>query len=204
MSRSLRLVRRETLYRGRVIRLIRETLQAGRSRLVRETVQHPGAVVIVPLLEDGRVVMVRQYRRAVRRTLLELPAGTREPGEPHERCARRELEEETGRRAHRWRRIARFYAAPGFCSEQLTVFLAEGLTRTRAHPEPDEDVRPVMVPLGTALAWIASGTICDAKTIIGLLATHRLLPPPQTPLAGVGKFGYTTAFKKRAGKRWRR
>ena len=172
---AIRVIRRKTIYQGRVIRLIREVLEADGKRMVRETVQHPGAVVIVPFLDRSRVVCVRQYRHAVKRELLELPAGTLEPGERRATCARRELEEETGWRARRLRRIAQFYAAPGFISEQLTVFLADGLIRATAHPESDEDVRPVILPLSAALAKVKSGAICDAKTIIGLLFAQRLL-----------------------------
>lgn len=175
MTQQVRVLARQTLYRGRVIRLIREVLEADGHRMIRETIEHPGAVVVVPLLDHRRIVMVRQYRRAVKRELLELPAGTLEPGERRVSCARRELEEETGWRAKRMRQIGRFYAAPGFVSEQLTIFLAEGLTRVGAHPEADETVRPVTLPLDRALARIHAGTICDGKTIIGVLLASRLL-----------------------------
>jgi ADP-ribose pyrophosphatase len=171
----VRVVQRATIYQGRVIRLIRETLQVGARRMIRETLKHPGAVVVVPLLDRRRVVFVRQYRRAVERTLLELPAGTLEPGEPRPACARRELQEETGWRAGRLRRIGQFYAAPGFVSEQMTIFLAKDLTRAAARPEPDEQVTTVVLPLRAALAKIRSGAICDAKTIIGLLFAERFL-----------------------------
>ena len=174
-ARAIRVVQRTTLYRGRVIRLIREVLDAQGRRMVRETIQHPGAVVIVPMVDRSRLVFVRQYRRAVGRVLLELPAGTLERGERWDRCARRELEEETGWRARRLRRIGRFYAAPGFISEQLTIFLAQGLRRVAAHPEPDEVIRPVILSFGEALARIRSGAICDAKTIIGVLFAQRVL-----------------------------
>jgi ADP-ribose pyrophosphatase len=170
----MRLIRRRVVYRGRIIRLVRETLSAGGRRLVRETVQHPGSVVIVPLTSDGRVVFVRQYRRAVGRTLLELPAGTLDhDGESAARCARRELEEETGWQAREWTRLGRFYPAPGFLSEQMVIFLAEGLTRVPAHPEPDEIIEPVTLSFAQALAKIASGRICDAKSIIGILFAAR-------------------------------
>jgi len=171
----IRVVKRTTLYRGRIIRLIREVLQIRGQRLVRETVLHPGAVVVIPLLDRSRVVFVRQYRRAIGRELLELPAGTLNPGERRAACARRELQEETGWRARTMRRIGQFYAAPGFISEQLTVFVATGLTPVGAHPEPDELVRPIILPLSAALAKIRSGEICDAKTIIGILFVQRLL-----------------------------
>ena len=170
MSR-IRLVSRRVVYRGRFIQLLREILKVEGRRMVRETVRHPGAVVIVPMLSRTRVVFVRQYRRAVNRELLELPAGTLGRGERAAVCARRELEEETGWRARRWTRLGQFYAAPGFTSEQMTIFLAEGLTRVASHPEPDELVRPVVLPLRSALAKIRTGAICDAKSIIGLLFT---------------------------------
>lgn len=171
----VRVVARRTIYQGKMIRLIQEILKVGGRRMMRETIQHPGAVVIVPLLDHSRIVFVRQYRRAIRRELLELPAGTLERGERRDVCARRELQEETGWRASRMHRIGQFYAAPGFISEQLTVFLAKGLTRVPAQPDPDEDVRPVILTFHAALAKIRSGAICDAKTIIGVLFARRLL-----------------------------
>ena len=179
--KRVRVVARTTMYRGRIIRLIREVLEVKGQRLVRETVKHPGAVVIIPLLDRSRLVFVRQYRRAVDRELLELPAGTLGRGERREACARRELEEETGWRARRMRRIGQFYAAPGFISEQLTLFLATGLVRAEAHPDPDEFVRPVILSMAQALGKIRSGAICDAKTIIGVLFAQRWLKRQRRP-----------------------
>jgi ADP-ribose pyrophosphatase len=144
-------------------------------RLIRESVKHPGAVVIVPMLDRQRIVFVSQYRRAVDRELLELPAGTLSPGEPRLACAKRELQEETGWAATRWRRLGRFYAAPGFISEQLTLFLAQGLRKAPAHPDPDEFVRPVVLTMTDAVRRIHSGSICDAKSIIGVLFARRLM-----------------------------
>ena len=176
--RRVRLVKRTTMYRGTVIRLIRELLEVDGQRIIRETVKHPGAVVMVPMLDRSHIVFVRQYRRAIEREILELPAGTLGAGERREACARRELEEETGWRAHRMRRIGQFYAAPGFISEQLTVFLAQHLTRVSAQPEPDELIRPVVLTLQQALRKIRSGAICDAKSIIGVLFAQRYLKTP--------------------------
>lgn len=173
--RPVRVLRRRTLYRGRIIRLVLEDLVVKGRRIQRETILHPGAAVIVPLLQDGRVILVRQYRRAVDRWLLELPAGTLDPGERPLSCARRELEEETGWRARRMTRLARFYAAPGVTSEELTVYLARGLRKTVASPEPDESLRPVVLGFQQALAMVRRGAIRDAKTIIGLLAAARRL-----------------------------
>ncbi|MBI4341397.1 MAG: NUDIX hydrolase [Candidatus Omnitrophica bacterium] len=171
------------IYQGRVIRLIRETLEVRGHRIVRETIQHPGAVVVVPMLDHSRIVFVRQYRRAVGRFLLELPAGTLELGERRDLCAKRELEEETGWKAKHLTRLGQFYAAPGFVSEQMTIFLATGLTPVPPRPEPDEMVTPVILSLREALQRIRTGSICDAKTIIGVLftAARGNGPRPQPP-----------------------
>lgn len=171
----IRVLKRTTIYRGHIIQLFREVLNIGSRRIVRETVQHPGAVVVVPLIDPSHVVFVRQYRRAVSRELLELPAGTLEVGEARLACARRELQEETGWRARRMRRIGQFYAAPGITSEQLTVFLASGLTRGVSEPDPGELVTPVVLSFDRALRNIRSGAICDAKTIIGILFAERIV-----------------------------
>ena len=172
---SVRLVKRTTIYNGHIIQLIREVLEVNGRRMVRETIRHPGAVVIVPVLDRSHIVFVRQYRRAIGRVLLELPAGTLKEGERREACARRELEEETGWRAGRMKRVGQFYAAPGFMSEQMTLFLARDLTQVGARPDPDELVTPTVLSLQTAVSHIRSGAICDAKTIIGVLYAQRLL-----------------------------
>ena len=179
--KNIRTLRRETIYRGRIISLIRETMDVQGRRIIRETIRHPGAVVIVPLLDRAHIILVKQYRRAVDRMLLELPAGTLEPGEQRAQCARRELEEETGWQAGSLRRIAQFYAAPGFMSEQLTLFLAQQLRRSHAHPEPDECVTPLVLSFREALAKIRSGAICDAKTIIGVLFAQKALRYRECP-----------------------
>lgn len=180
---GLRLLRQEVVYHGRVIELVRETLAARGETVVRETVRHPGSVVIVPMLDARRVLLIRQYRRAIGDYLLELPAGTLGRGEDPLRCARRELIEETGWRAARWRRLGRFFPAPGFLSEQMTIFLATGLRPGPASPEADELIEPVPLTLSQARAKIRRGAICDAKTIIGLLLAEPLLDGHLKPTA---------------------
>jgi len=182
----VRVIQRTTIYQGRIIRLLSEVLDVQGRRIVRETVQHPGAVVIVPMLDRSRIAFVRQYRRAVGRQLLELPAGTLEQGERREACARRELQEETGWQAARLRRIGQFYTAPGFLSEQLTIFLAQGLSPAASRPDPDELLTPVVLPVRSALSQIFSGAICDAKTIIGVLLADHVLHPHTRTARGVG------------------
>jgi len=171
----VRVLGTRTVYRGRVCTLIRERIQIRDRVMVRDTIEHPGAVVIVPVVDRASLVFVRQYRRAVRQVLLELPAGTLSKGERRLACARRELEEETGWRARRWRQIGQFYAAPGLLSEQMTVFLAQDLRYVGAHPEPDEVLVPVVLSVRQALQAVRSGAICDAKTIIGVLLAAQQL-----------------------------
>jgi ADP-ribose diphosphatase len=133
----------------------------------REIVEHPGAVAIVAVDAEGKVVLVRQRREAVRQYLLELPAGTLEEGEPPLDSARRELEEETGLTGGSWRELGGFYTTPGFCRERMHVFAAEGVEAGEAKPEEDEELELVrwdMREIGTRI-----GELEDAKTVAGLL-----------------------------------
>jgi ADP-ribose pyrophosphatase len=171
-----RILKHDVLFRNRIYRLVRSVVQLpGLGPMVRDCVEHPGAVAIVPLLPGNRVVLIRQYRFAVRGDLLEIPAGTLEPGEPPRRCAHRELMEEIGYRAGRLDRLADFYTAPGFCNERMHLFLARDLEPERRAGDPDEVIHPRIVPFATALRMAVAGRIRDAKTITGLfLAAKRL------------------------------
>jgi ADP-ribose pyrophosphatase len=140
----------------------------------RDAIRHPGAVVILPILDVNHVVLLRNYRFVVGNTLWEIPAGTLEPNEPIEDCARRELIEETGYRASKWRAFGYLYASPGVMDEKLHLFIAEDLTPGDAAPEPDEQLEPVIVPLDQAIGMCLDGTIRDAKTITALLLWARL------------------------------
>src|SRR5262249_8640008 len=133
----------------------------------REIVEHPGAVAIVAVANDGKLALVRQRREAVRKYLLELPAGTLEAGESPLESARRELEEETGLTGGTWRELAAFYTTPGFCRERMHVFVAEGVEAGAAKPEADEELELVLWDVGEIDARI--GELEDAKTIAGLL-----------------------------------
>jgi len=144
------------------------------STTTREIIGTPGAVAIVPLTDDGQVRMVRQYRSASGKFLLELPAGTLEPGEPPEQAAPRELAEETGDLATHWQRLVGFYTMPGICDEYIHLFLATGLMPGQTNHEVDEFIEVVTLPLDEALAMVHSGEIRDAKTIIGLLMVSEI------------------------------
>ncbi|MBI4353767.1 MAG: NUDIX hydrolase [Candidatus Omnitrophica bacterium] len=175
MRTSIKLLKRSIIYQGPIVRLIKEELMVGGKRITRETIQHPGAVVIVPLLPRNRVILVRQYRRSVNQWLLELPAGTLHPGEKPALCARRELEEETGWRAKRLRRLCCFYAAPGAMNERMTLFLAQDLIPGHSNLDHDEFLKVIVLPLKEALRKIQTGTIRDAKTLIGLWWAQQVL-----------------------------
>jgi ADP-ribose pyrophosphatase len=165
-----RIVDSQPIYEGRIVRFRVDTVALpDGSRAIREIIGTPGAVVIVPLTDDGQVRMVRQYRSAIGEFLLELPAGTLEPNEAPERAAPRELAEETGDRAASWQRLAGFYTVPGICDEFLHLFLATGLAPGQTNQEADEFIEVVTLPLDEALDMVRRGEIRDAKTIIGLL-----------------------------------
>jgi len=164
----------EEIFSGRVVTLRVDTVRLPDGRTsTREVVFHRGAVAIVPFLDDDTIVMVRQYRRAVDEILLELPAGTLEQGEPSQECARRELEEETGYKAATFKRLFEQYLAPGYSSEKLIVFEARGLTSGDQHPDEDESLEIVLVPVAEVYDCIARGDIKDAKSIAGLLMALR-------------------------------
>ena len=138
-------------------------------RLPRQIVQHGGAVVILPLLEDGRLVLIDNYRIAVEETLLELPAGTLEPGEDPLEAAHRELAEETGYRAGSMERLVQFVSSPGILTEQMHLFLASELSPGPCQPEPGEEIQPRIVAWDEVLSMARDGRIHDAKTLVGIL-----------------------------------
>jgi ADP-ribose diphosphatase len=137
----------------------------------REIVEHPGSTAIVAIERDGFVVLVRQTREAARKSLLELPAGTLEPGEQPFETAKRELEEEVGLRARRWQQLAAFYTTPGFCREQMYVFLAEDVEDGEPSPDEDEEVEIVRWRVDEIESRLSE--LEDAKTIAGLLLYLR-------------------------------
>jgi ADP-ribose pyrophosphatase len=153
----------ELVWRGRLLGVTVE--QWGGNE--REIVEHPGAVAIVAVDADGCVALVRQLREATRKRLLELPAGTAEPGESPLETAQRELHEECGLTGGEWRELAAFFTTPAFCRERMHLFAAEGVVRGEAAPEADEELELVRWPV--AEIGDRLGEIEDAKTLVGLL-----------------------------------
>jgi ADP-ribose pyrophosphatase len=166
---------REMVHVGRKIRVAIDTEVAPDGTVIRrDMIFHPGAVVILPVLDRDHVVLLRNHRPVIGETLWEVPAGTREPDEPIEDCAKRELVEETGYQAAKWRCLGYLYASPGVLDEKLHLYIAEDLTPGTMRPEADEDLQPVTVRFEEAIRMCVAGEIKDAKTITSLLLWEKL------------------------------
>jgi ADP-ribose diphosphatase len=164
----------EVLLNASKFRVVRETVATPEGkRKTREIVRHPGACVILPLLDDGRVCLIRNWRVAVNQTLIELPAGTLEPPEPPEETAKRELIEETGYRAKKIELLHAFYLSPGILDEKMHLYLATGLSAGETAREEGEEIENFVVAWDEAIAMIFRREIQDAKTIVGLLWVDR-------------------------------
>lgn len=163
-------VAEDLLHHGRILDLVSETHQMPDDRQARfEIVQHPGGAAALPLLPDGRLILIRQFRPAAEGYILEIPAGRLEPGEDGAACIERELIEEIGYRAQRIEPLGYVYSTPGFCKEKIHLYLASELCEATTAHEPDEFIEPHIVTLEQALDMIAQGEIVDAKTQICLL-----------------------------------
>ncbi len=157
------------VYKGRIVNLKLETYQLGDRTKVAEIIHHSGAIVIIPIDAEGRILLVQQWRRAVGEITIELPAGTLEQNEDPLDCAKRELQEETGFAAKKMTPLGGFYTAPGFCDEYLHLFLAEHLHHSPLEPDDDEMIDVLPVTVKEAKHMIEHNQIRDAKTIAGIL-----------------------------------
>lgn len=164
------------IYEGTVLNLrVDQVKLANGNPGMREVVEHRGAAAIVPILDGGEVILVRQYRYAIGSDLLEIPAGTLKANEDPEACAVRELEEETGYHCRKIAKVAECVVAPGYSNEKIHIYLAKGLTRTQTNLDEDENITLERFPFQEALRKVATGEIRDAKSIVGLHAAARLL-----------------------------
>ncbi len=163
-------IRSEVLLQGRTFKIRRDTLKTPDGRETKlEIIEHGGSVVIVPIDDDGNILFVRQYRHATGGDLLELPAGTREEGEPYEECAAREIREETGMEAGQLQRVGDFYLAPGYSSEFMAVFLATGLKQNPLKADDDEFLQVEKFPMKDVTAMFERSEVPDAKSLAAWL-----------------------------------
>ena len=152
---------------------------------LREYIRHPGAVVVLPMLDDGRLLLERQFRYPLNRVFLEFPAGKIDAGEEPFACAQRELMEETGYTASDWQFVCTVHNAIGYSDEALYIYLAKGLTAGEERPDAEEFIETFSVPLSQLLQWVKDGSITDAKTIIGTFWLEKINSGEWTPSKSV-------------------
>lgn len=161
------------IYTGKVVTLNVDTVKLPNGVTIDlETIRHPGAAAVVPMKDDGTVVLIRQFRHAAGGFIYEIPAGKLSPGEDPLHCAARELEEEVGYRASSFELLSSIFTAPGFADEVIHVYKATGLIQGRQQLDHDEVLEIVEMPLTAAMERIVDGTIRDSKTIVGLQAVY--------------------------------
>ncbi len=174
--KKAKLLSSRTVYKGEVFGIRRdEVIEPSGIRTTREVITHPGSVVVLPVLPDGRILLIRQYRHATRQHLWELVAGRMDPGETPRQAAARELMEETGYRAKRFRKFLDVFPTPGFLEERMYILLAEGLTAGEARPEEDEKIISRAYNHKQLEEMIRKGKLRDAKSIAGILYYLRFL-----------------------------
>ena len=170
------LLKSETTYQGRAFSVRRDHLLTPGGQTVKyDIVQHTGSIALIPVDADGQIHFVRQYRHAAQVDLLELPAGTLEPGEPPAEAAAREIREETGMAAKNLKEIGSFYLAPGYSTELMHVFLATDLVHDPLAPDDDEFLKVEKIPVAEALRMAESGQIQDAKSLAALMLAKPYL-----------------------------
>jgi len=174
-----KLISSKLAFKGRVFNVYTDTLvEPSGHRNVRDVVRHHGSVVMLAVDDranpaDPDIILERQYRHAAGQYLIELPAGSRDPGEPPLAAAKRELIEETGFRAKKWTLLLRYFASPGFLGEWMQIYLARDLLECIATPEPDEQIEIIRMPLSKIMQMIDDKKIHDGKTIVGLCLYDR-------------------------------
>jgi ADP-ribose pyrophosphatase len=163
-------LKRTTMFQGKVFGVRRdEVIEPGNLRVTRDVITHSGSVVLLPVLEDGKILMIQQYRYAARQYLWELVAGRVDQGESVNKAAARELKEETGYKARRFSEFLEVFPSPGFLEERMHILLAEGLTAGKAEPEADEKIISRAFKVNELVGMMQNGELRDAKSIAGIL-----------------------------------
>ena len=161
----------ELMFGGRILKEYRdEVVLDNGMEVTREVMRHQGAAAVVPITDNGEVILVKQYRYAVGKEMLEIPAGILEPGEEMAACAARETEEETGYKPMELIHLFDFLSSPGYCTEKIGIYAARKLVPSRQHLDADEDVEVVIMPLEEAVELVKSGEIVDGKTIAAIMS----------------------------------
>ena len=169
-------IQTKTIHKGTFITLNSDkVLLPNGDTSTREWIKHPGAVCCIPILPDGKIGLIKQYRYAVKEQMIEIPAGKLDQNEIPENCALRELEEEIGYRANKLTLLANIYPAVGFADEKMWLYLAENLVKTKQSLDADEFLSLFPTKLNEAVEMVWSGKITDVKTIIGILWAQRIL-----------------------------
>lgn len=162
-------LRTKDTYKGKMLEFqIDEVLLPNGGKAEREVVKHPGAVAIIPLLPDGKMLFIRQYRYAINEIIYEIPAGKLSLGEDPLTCAKRELKEETGYSAQKYTKLGSIFTVPGFCDEVIHIYLAEQLTEGEQQPDEDEVIEMIPLTEKQVKEMAGDGRICDAKSLAGL------------------------------------
>lgn len=174
-------LRKTTIYKGRIINLVKSDLEINGRKTVREIIVHPGSAVMIPVLDVKKrvIVLLKQYRYGAGKWMIELPAGTRNKGESAVKCAFREIIEETGYNAGKMKKITDFMPSPGMMTEVMSLFLATGITKSRISPDFDEQIKAFTLTLEKAVKKVFSGEIDDAKTIAGILMLKEIYENPK-------------------------
>ncbi|RJG00797.1 NUDIX domain-containing protein [Noviherbaspirillum sedimenti] len=166
----------QLVYDGHFLKVQRDTVRLPDGKTAaREYFRHPGAVVILPLFEDGTILLERQFRYPLDRVFLEFPAGKIDPGEDHLACARRELQEETGYTASDWQAVCTIHNAIAYSDEFLDIYLARGLVPGERKLDEGEFLETFRAPLAEVLTWVREGKITDVKTMIGVFWLEKIL-----------------------------
>ncbi len=169
-------IRQELMYQGKVVGFYKDILELPNGQVVEwDLVKHPGAAAIIPVLPDGRIILVYQYRNALDYKTYEIPAGGIEKGETALACVTREVEEETGYKAGKIDFLIKVITAIGFCDEMIPIFVATDLTKTKQNLDPEEEIDLLVVTMDEAVDMILTGKIIDAKSISGILAYKATL-----------------------------
>ena len=165
----------ETVFKGRLMHVKRDRVRLPNGKeSTREYIVHPGAVVVIPVFDNGDLLLERQHRYPLHRDFIEFPAGKIDPGEDDLTCAKRELEEETGYTASEWREVTTIYPCIGYSDERLAFYLAKGLQDGTHGRDHDEFLEVFRLPFAEAMQWVRDGRICETKTVIGLFWLEKL------------------------------